>query len=458
MAVIAFDRVDVIFGRRVKEALALLDAGADKDRIFKETGHVVGVQDASLEVEAGEIFVLMGLSGSGKSTLLRCVNGLNRATRGRVLIDDDGTKIDVTDCDPKLMRRLRMNRVSMVFQQFALMPWRTIGANVALGLEVRGVPKAERRQRVAEVLEQVGLGSWLDHYPHELSGGMQQRVGLARAFATDAEILLMDEPFSALDPLIRERLQDELLELQRTMKRTILFVSHDLDEALKVGSRIAIMEGGRIIQVGPPEKIVTEPADEYVRQFVANVNPLNVLRGITLMRPLAKLRHEDGVHLLDEASAMMCRLDADGRPAALAIERAPARLVPHRDGLDLAALGNGEIVAGSPETTMRTALEVRHETGRAMPLLDGGGRLIGVIGAAELLAAMVHRGAGPAPPAGAGTTSAGPASSFDRADTLFALERQHASAAAPPFVDAPSADPTPSGGEVTASPDATPGK
>ena len=400
MAVITFDRVDVIFGHKVKEALALLDAGADKDTVFAETGQVVGVQGASLQVEAGEVFVLMGLSGSGKSTLLRCVNGLNRATRGRVLIDDGGTEIDVTDCDPKLMRRLRMNRVSMVFQQFALMPWRTIAANVAFGLEIRGVSKAERRERVAEVLEQVGLGSWLDHYPHELSGGMQQRVGLARAFATDAEILLMDEPFSALDPLIRERLQDELLELQGTMKRTILFVSHDLDEALKIGSRIAIMEGGRIIQVGPPEQIVTEPADEYVRQFVANVNPLNVLRGVSLMRPLAALRSEDGVRLLDEESAMMCRLDDEGRPQGLALEGAPARLVLHEEGLDPAGLGNGEVIAGGPETTMRTALEVRHKTGRAMPLLDEAGRLIGVIGAAELLSAMVHRGAGPEPATG----------------------------------------------------------
>ena len=208
----------------------------------------------------------------------------------------------------------------------------------------------------------------------------------------------MDEPFSALDPLIRERLQDELLALQETLRRTILFVSHDLDEALKIGTRIAIMEGGRIIQVGPPEQIVTEPADEYVRQFVANVNPLNVLRGITLMRPLAELRSEDGVHLLDEASAMFCRLDADGRPEAFSLEGTRAVLVPYRDGLDLASLANGTIVAGSPETTMRTALEVRHETGRAMPLIDDGGRLVGVIGAKELLAALVHRGAGAAPP------------------------------------------------------------
>ena len=415
MAVITFDHVDVLFGRKVGEALALLDAGADKDRVFEETGQVVGVQDASLQVEAGEIFVLMGLSGSGKSTLLRCVNGLNRATRGRVLIDDGGQEVDITDCDPKFMRRLRMERVSMVFQQFALMPWRTIADNVALGLEIRGVPRAERRERVAAVLEQVGLGSWLDHHPHELSGGMQQRVGLARAFATEAEILLMDEPYSALDPLIRERLQDELLAIQRTMKRTILFVSHDLDEALKIGSRIAIMEGGRIVQVGPPEEIVTAPADEYVRQFVANVNPLNVLRGISLMRPVEALRSEDGVHLLDDSSAMTCRLDAAGRPQAVSLEGAPARLVPYREDMDLDTLGKGEVVAGGPETTMRTALEVRHKTGRAMPLLDGGGRLIGVIGAAELLSAMVRRGADPAASV-AEAPEAAPATLADGAD------------------------------------------
>ena len=355
---------------------------------------VHALRGVDFELAAGEWVSLAGPSGSGKSTLLRCVNGLNRATRGRVLVDDGGTEIDVTDCDPKFMRRLRMDRISMVFQQFALMPWRTIAANVAFGLEVRGVPKAERRERVAEVLEQVGLGSWLDHYPHELSGGMQQRVGLARAFATDAEILLMDEPFSALDPLIRERLQDELLALQTTLRRTILFVSHDLDEALKIGTRIAIMEGGRIIQIGPPEKIVTEPADDYVRQFVANVNPLNVLRGVSLMRPLATLRSEDDVHLLDDESAMFCRLDGTGRPEAFSLGGAPAQLVPYREDLDLASLDNGAIVAGGPDTTMRTALEVRHETGRAMPVLDGENRLIGVIGAAELLAALVHRGAG----------------------------------------------------------------
>ena len=392
MAVITFDKVDVVFGARVKEALALLDRGASKDEVFAETGQIVGVRDASLEVEAGEIFVLMGLSGSGKSTLLRCVNGLNRATRGRVLIDDGGEEIDITDCDPRFMRRLRMTRVSMVFQQFALMPWRTVRDNVAFGLEVRGVAREQRHRRAAEVLDQVGLAPWLDHFPHQLSGGMQQRVGLARAVATDAEILLMDEPFSALDPLIRERLQDELLVLQRAMRRTILFVSHDLDEALKIGTRIAIMEGGRIIQTGPPERIVTEPADDYVRQFVANVNPLNVLRGVSLMRPLEALECDNGVHRLD--AALTCRLDEAGRPAEVTLNGAPARLVPYRNDIELPGLAAGDVLTGAPDTTMRTAIEVHHATGRAMPLLDEQRRLIGVIGTAELLSALLHRGAG----------------------------------------------------------------
>ncbi len=394
MAAVAFDKVDVIFGRRAEEALALLDGGADKDEIFAETGHVVGVQDASLEVEPGEIFVLMGLSGSGKSTLLRCVNGLNPATRGRVLIDDGGQEIDITGCEPRILRDLRMNRVSMVFQQFALLPWRTIGENVAFGLEVRGVPRARRRERVAEILDRVGLGSWLEKYPHELSGGMQQRVGLARALATDAGILLMDEPFSALDPLIRERLQDELLALQGDIRRTILFVSHDLDEALKLGTRIAIMEGGRIVQIGPPERIVTEPANDYVRQFVANVNPLNALRGLSLMRPTAALPREDGVHLLDRECALTCRLNGAGKPVDVTLAGVRARLIPYRDGMELAGLGPGEVVVGGPETTMRAAIEVRHATGRAMPLLDEEQRLIGVVGTAELLAALTHRGVG----------------------------------------------------------------
>jgi glycine betaine/proline transport system ATP-binding protein len=395
MAAVQFDHVDVIFGNRPQEAVALLDQGASKDEVFAKIGHVVGVQDASFEVGRGEIFVLMGLSGSGKSSLLRCVNGLNQVTRGRVLIDDGGTEVDIADCPPDVLRRLRMNRISMVFQHFALMPWRTIRDNVAFGLEIRGVPKAQRHRRAQEVLEMVALGQWLHKHPHELSGGMQQRVGLARAFATEAEILLMDEPFSALDPLIREHLQEELLEFQHKLQRTILFVSHDLDEALKIGTHIAIMEGGRIIQIGRPEEIITQPATEYVRRFVANVNPLNVLRGVSLMRPVAGLPRKDGEIMLEEASGLTCRLDEEGRPADYRLAGAPLQATAWSSEIDLAVLADASVVTGDTETTMRTAIEVRHTTGKAMPLLDESGRLVGAIGASELLAGMLRRPEGP---------------------------------------------------------------
>ncbi len=286
MSAVAFDHVDVIFGDKNGRALTLLDQGLGREEILAETGAVVGVRDATLSIEEGEICVLMGLSGSGKSSLLRCINGLNKVSRGRILVAHEGQQVDIAATDTNTLREIRMNRVSMVFQQFALMPWRTIRENVGLGLELRGVSKSERTKAVEEKLSLVRLEPWADKRPDELSGGMQQRVGLARALATDADILLMDEPFSALDPLIREHLQDELLDLQRALQKTIVFVSHDLDEALKIGTRIAIMEGGRISHIGTPEEIITTPADDYVRAFVANVNPLNILKAKTIMRPV----------------------------------------------------------------------------------------------------------------------------------------------------------------------------
>src|SRR5438067_10337198 len=220
---VRFDHVDVIFGPTPKRALELLDAGRGRDAVFEATGNLVAVHDASLFVNQGEILVMMGLSGSGKSSLLRCINGLNTVTRGKVLIRDGDHEVDVANCSAETLRQLRRNRISMVFQQFALMPWLTVRDNVAFGLEVRGVAKAERDRIVEEKLKLVRLDKFAEKFAHELSGGMQQRVGLARAFATDAQILLMDEPFSALDPLIREHLQDELIELQRALKKTIVF-------------------------------------------------------------------------------------------------------------------------------------------------------------------------------------------------------------------------------------------
>ena len=274
---VCFDNVSIVFGDRPDRALPLMDEGLDRPEIQSRTGQVLGVHDCNLTVQQGEIVVLMGLSGSGKSTLLRAVNALNPVTRGAVRVNDGADMVQVTGADAATLRRIRQNHVAMVFQQFGLLPWRSVRDNVGLGLELAGLSRAERGKRIAQQLELVGLSDWADRKVGELSGGMQQRVGLARAFATEAPILLMDEPFSALDPLIRNHLQDELLELQQKLDRTIIFVSHDLDEAFRLGDRIAIMEGGRIVQCGTPQEIFTNPATDYVADFVAHMNPLGVL-------------------------------------------------------------------------------------------------------------------------------------------------------------------------------------
>jgi glycine betaine/proline transport system ATP-binding protein len=289
MSALEFKSVDILFcaksGRRanqaaMSQALAALDAGGTRTDIAANTGVVVGVANASLSVARGEISVLMGLSGSGKSTLLRAANGLNAVTRGQVLVADGDATVDIgVNCDAATLRRIRRQRVAMVFQQFGLLPWRTVRENVGFGLELRGDPPEKRREIIDRQLELVGLSQWGERYTSELSGGMQQRVGLARAFATDADILLMDEPFSALDPLIRRKLQDELLALQERVRKTILFVSHDLDEALKLGDKVTIMESGRIVQTGTGRDILERPANEYVAEFVLHVNPRTAIKG-----------------------------------------------------------------------------------------------------------------------------------------------------------------------------------
>ncbi len=282
---VRFDNVSIVFGDHPDRALPLMDEGMSRAEIQARTGQVLGVHDCSLSVAEGEILVLMGLSGSGKSTLLRAVNGLNPVCRGKVEVCDGNGLVDVTHADPQTLRRIRQTRVAMVFQQFGLLPWRTVRENVGLGLELSGMGKAERRDRVDAQLKLVNLTDWAERKVGELSGGMQQRVGLARAFATEAPILLMDEPFSALDPLIRAKLQDELLDLQSTLKRTIVFVSHDLDEAFKLGNRIALMEGGRLVQMGTAREIIANPVDEYVAEFVAHMNPLGVLTAEDMAEP-----------------------------------------------------------------------------------------------------------------------------------------------------------------------------
>ncbi|GAB4264711.1 MAG: choline ABC transporter ATP-binding protein [Pararhodobacter sp.] len=282
---VSFRHVSIVFGDNPYKALPLMETGQSRAEIQRATGQVLGVHDCTLDVAEGEILVLMGLSGSGKSTLLRAVNGLNPIVQGDVLVRDGETMVSVPGAPKSTLRKLRMKTVAMVFQQFGLLPWRTVRENVGLGLELEGIGKAERKARVEAQLDLVGLSQWADRKVGELSGGMQQRVGLARAFVTEAPILLMDEPFSALDPLIRARLQDELLDLQQRLKRTIIFVSHDLDEAFKIGNRIAIMESGRIIQCGTPSAIYSDPANGYVADFVAHMNPLGVLRAHDAMVP-----------------------------------------------------------------------------------------------------------------------------------------------------------------------------
>ena len=331
---VRFEAVSIVFGRRPAEALAMMDAGRSREEIQADTGQVLGVHDCSLEVKEGEIVVLMGLSGSGKSTLLRAVNGLNPVTRGGVMVAMENGLVDVTTIDADELRRLRSRRVAMVFQQFALLPWRSVIENVSFGLELAGVRAVERRRRAMEQLALVGLETWADRKVQELSGGMQQRVGLARAFATEAPILLMDEPFSALDPLIRNKLQDELLELQERLNRTIIFVSHDLDEALKLGSRIAIMEGGRIVQLDTPQDIVLHPATDYVAEFVAHMNPLNVLRACEVMCPIANGQVPAGARVISMTTPVRELIDAqiaDPSPIYVADASGPVGVVNSAD-------------------------------------------------------------------------------------------------------------------------------
>lgn len=282
---VEFDRVSIVFGDHAERALPLMDQGLTRAEIQTQTGQVLGVHDCSLTVAEGEILVLMGLSGSGKSTLLRGVNALNPVIRGDVRVKDGDSMTSVTKADPATLRRLRLSNIAMVFQAFGLLPWRSVRENVGLGLELAGVSELDRKPRVDAQLDLVSLAQWADRKVGELSGGMQQRVGLARAFVTEAPILLMDEPFSALDPLIRSRLQDELLDLQDKLKRTIIFVSHDLDEAFKIGDRIALMEGGRIVQCGTAREIIANPVSDYVADFVNHMNPLGVLTARDAMEP-----------------------------------------------------------------------------------------------------------------------------------------------------------------------------
>ncbi|QGH33746.1 betaine/proline/choline family ABC transporter ATP-binding protein [Gracilibacillus salitolerans] len=280
MSVITVKDLSKIFGKKTKEALSLLDEGYKKEEILEKTGCTVGVNRATFEVEEGEVFVIMGLSGSGKSTLVRLLNRLIDPTEGDVEVSGE----NLAKVGKETLRKVRREKMSMVFQKFGLFPFRTVLENTEFGLEIQGMKKEERAKKAKEALELVGLGSFIHQYPDQLSGGMQQRVGLARALANDPEVLLMDEAFSALDPLIRKDMQDELLDLQQKMKKTIIFITHDLDEALRIGDRIALMKDGSIVQIGTPEEILVNPANDYVERFVEDVDRSKVLTASHIMK------------------------------------------------------------------------------------------------------------------------------------------------------------------------------
>lgn len=269
-----------VFGDEPKKAIEMAKQGIDKDQIFAETGMALGVKDVSLQIHTGEIFVIMGLSGSGKSTLVRLLNRLIEPSAGQVLLDGE----DIAAMSDEALRQVRLKKISMVFQSFALMPHLSVLENTAFGLELAGIPVSERHEKAVQALQQVGLEAHQHAYPDELSGGMQQRVGLARALAIDPEVLLMDEAFSALDPLIRTGMQDELVQLQAKYQRTIVFISHDLDEAMRIGDRIAIMQGGEVVQVGTPDDILHNPANDYVRSFFQGVNVSQVFTAKDICR------------------------------------------------------------------------------------------------------------------------------------------------------------------------------
>lgn len=387
MSLIEIKNLDVIFGepQQQAQAIELLEQGLSRQQIIEQNGAVVGVQNANLQVKEGEICVLMGLSGSGKSSLLRTVNGLNPISRGSLKVRDGDRTVDLANCDQKTLRHLRTNRISMVFQKFALMPWLSVLDNVAFGLEMKGVGKKQRHLKAMQQLEMVDLDQWANSMPHELSGGMQQRVGLARAFAMETDILLMDEPFSALDPLIRAQLQDELLELQRNLKKTIIFVSHDLDEALKIGSHIAIMESAQIIQHGEPEQIVLNPENAYVEDFVAHTNPLNVLGGRTLMSTTEQLKRQDDRLILDGNHNYWVELDAGKiNQAGKADSVLPCSRWTAGDAQ------RGQFAVATPDISMRDAINLRYSS-RLPVLLEEGGQFVGVLNDANFYYALLGK-------------------------------------------------------------------
>ncbi|MDD4072846.1 MAG: glycine betaine/L-proline ABC transporter ATP-binding protein [Desulfobacterales bacterium] len=383
-----------IFGKHPEKALKMLDAGMSKDEIFKKTKQSVGVADVSFDVAEGEILVIMGLSGSGKSTLVRCINRLIEPTRGKVYVDGQ----DITTLTPLELRMVRQQKFGMVFQNFALFPHRTVLQNTGYGLEVKGMEKSIRHKKAMESLELVGLAGWENSYPSQLSGGMQQRVGLARALALDPDILLMDEAFSALDPLIRKNMQDELLDLQERVQKTIVFISHDLDEALKLGDRIILMKDGQIVQAGTPEDILTNPATDYVARFVADVDISKVLTAESIMKKskaVGNLKNDGprtALRKMEQADISSLFIVKKDNTLRGIISAEDAAIALKANNHDLEKILRSDITTVPPDTPASDLVDIMKDLPYPLAVVSDGNKLIGVIVRGTLLAALANGG------------------------------------------------------------------
>lgn len=379
-----------IFGKKQKAALEMVKQGKSKTEILEKTGATVGVYDASFEIKEGEIFVIMGLSGSGKSTLVRMLNRLIDPSSGNIYLDGkDIAKMNVED-----LRNIRRHDINMVFQNFGLFPHRTILENTEFGLEMRGVSKEERTTLAEKALNNAGLLPFKDQYPSQLSGGMQQRVGLARALANSPKILLMDEAFSALDPLIRREMQDELLDLQDTNKQTIIFISHDLNEALRIGDRIALMKDGEIMQIGTGEEILTNPSNDFVREFVEDVDRSKVLTAQNIMiKPLTTVLEIDGPQVAltrmhrEEVSMLMA---TNRRRQLLGSLTADAAIEARKKGLPLSEVIDKDVVTVSKDTVITDIMPLIYDSSAPIAVTDDNDRLLGVIIRGRVIEALAN--------------------------------------------------------------------
>ncbi|MFC3770708.1 glycine betaine/L-proline ABC transporter ATP-binding protein [Paenibacillus sp. GCM10012303] len=387
MPFIELREVSKLFGAVPHQAVKLLEEGWTKERLAKEKQLVLGVNRVSLQIEEGEIFVIMGLSGSGKSTLVRMLNRLIEPSSGEIRVRDK----NIMQMTPQELRELRRKTISMVFQKFALLPHRTVLNNTEFGLEVQGVPKKERKEKALRALQLVGLGDWAEKMPDELSGGMQQRVGLARALANEPEVLLMDEAFSALDPLIRRSMQDELLELQLKMKKTIIFITHDLDEALRIGDKIALMRDGAVVQVGTPEEIMIHPANEYVERFVEDVDLSKVLTAEHVMRRPETISPDRGprvalqfmrdlgisnLFVVDRSRTLLGVISAEDASEAV------------RTNKSLGDIVIADVPRVSPQTLLADLFELCGAAKLPVAVVNDSNRLVGVIVRGAVLGAL----------------------------------------------------------------------